>query len=190
MLTLKWNAPSNAFTSVSANGIGMEPPTLLTTMSSRPNSSTAVSTRPATASRSERSAGTTTARAATLLHLRGDVVELVGGAGGDHDVGAGLGQGERRGGPDAAPGGGDDGDTVVETEAVEQHAGTLPGRYVARMTVPVVDDQPTPEQLDALYSALSNWGRWGADDELGALELPHSRAPGARRARWCAPASP
>ena len=45
VLTLKWNAPSNVFTSVSVNGIGMEPPTLLTTTSSRPNSATAVSTR-------------------------------------------------------------------------------------------------------------------------------------------------
>jgi kynurenine formamidase len=46
------------------------------------------------------------------------------------------------------------------------------------MTVPVIDDQPTPEQLDALYTALSNWGRWGADDELGALNFltPERRA--------------
>ena len=57
-----------------------------------------------------------------------------------HDVGAGLGERERGRGADAAPGGGDDGDTVVETEAIDQHAGTLPGRYVARMTVPIVDD--------------------------------------------------
>ncbi len=46
------------------------------------------------------------------------------------------------------------------------------------MNAPPVDDQPTPEQLDALYSALSNWGRWGADDELGALNFltPERRA--------------
>ena len=46
------------------------------------------------------------------------------------------------------------------------------------MTVPTVDDVPTPEQLDALYGALSNWGRWGADDELGALNFltPERRA--------------
>ena len=113
---------------------------------------------------------------APLLHLRGDVVELVGGAGGDDDVGTGLGQSEGRRGADAAPGGGDDGDAVVETEAVEQHAGTLPGRYVARMTVPTVDDQPTPAQLDALYDSLRNWGRWGADDELGTLNFLTARA--------------
>ena len=60
--------------------------------------------------------------------------------------------------------------------------GTLPGRYVARMTAPSVDDQPTPEQLDALYRELSNWGRWGADDELGALNFltPNGAPPPAR----------
>ena len=47
---------------VSRKGRGMAPPTLLTTMSSRPNALTAASARPAAASRSLRSAGTTTAR--------------------------------------------------------------------------------------------------------------------------------
>ena len=28
---------------------------------------------------------------------------------------------------------------------------------------------PTTEELDALFDALSNWGRWGPDDELGTL---------------------
>jgi kynurenine formamidase len=28
---------------------------------------------------------------------------------------------------------------------------------------------PTAVDLDALYEQVSNWGRWGADDELGAL---------------------
>ncbi len=36
---------------------------------------------------------------------------------------------------------------------------------------PTVDDVPSPEQLEALYAALSNWGRWGASDELGALNF-------------------
>jgi kynurenine formamidase len=46
------------------------------------------------------------------------------------------------------------------------------------MTVPTVDDTPTPDQLDALYDALRNWERWGADDELGALNFltPERRA--------------
>ena len=116
--------------------------------------------------------------ASQLADLRRHLFELRHGAGGDHDVGAGLGERQRGGGADAPPGGGDDGDAVVETEAVDQHAGTLPGRYVARMTAPTVDDHPTTDQLDALYDALRNWGRWGDDDELGALNFltPERRA--------------
>jgi kynurenine formamidase len=30
---------------------------------------------------------------------------------------------------------------------------------------------PTPERLEELYEQCSNWGRWGDDDELGALNL-------------------
>lgn len=30
---------------------------------------------------------------------------------------------------------------------------------------------PTPEQIEAIYDGVSNWGRWGDDDELGALNL-------------------
>ena len=30
---------------------------------------------------------------------------------------------------------------------------------------------PTPERLEQLYEQCSNWGRWGDDDELGALNL-------------------
>ena len=46
------------------------------------------------------------------------------------------------------------------------------------MTAPTVDDHPTTDQLDALYDALRNWGRWGDDDELGALNFltPERRA--------------
>src|SRR5262249_15695704 len=39
-------------------------------------------------------------------------------------------------------------------------------------------DEPKPEKkkltkddIDAMMTALSNWGRWGAEDELGALNL-------------------
>jgi kynurenine formamidase len=37
---------------------------------------------------------------------------------------------------------------------------------------------PTPERLEELYEQCSNWGRWGDDDELGALNLltPQRRA--------------
>jgi kynurenine formamidase len=30
---------------------------------------------------------------------------------------------------------------------------------------------PTPDELEQIYSAVRNWGRWGDDDELGALNF-------------------
>ena len=47
------------------------------------------------------------------------LAQLLLGAGGDDDVGAGLGQRDRRRGADAAPGAGDDRDLVVDAEPVE-----------------------------------------------------------------------
>ena len=46
------------------------------------------------------------------------------------------------------------------------------------MTVPVVDDQPTPEQLDALYAALQQLGPVGRRRRAGALNFltPERRA--------------
>jgi kynurenine formamidase len=32
-------------------------------------------------------------------------------------------------------------------------------------------DLPTPQELEALFEELSNWGRWGSDDDRGALAL-------------------
>ena len=63
--------------------------------------------------------------AAQGLHLRGDLVQLVLRAGGQDDVGAGLGEREGAGGPDPAAGSGDDRDPVVETKSLEHHGGTL-----------------------------------------------------------------
>jgi len=34
---------------------------------------------------------------------------------------------------------------------------------------PTLGATPSEQQLDALYTELSNWGRWGPDDELGTL---------------------
>ena len=44
---------------------------------------------------------------------------------------------------------------------------------------------PTPERLEQLYEQCSNWGRWGTDDELGALNLltPARRAAAAAMVR-------
>jgi kynurenine formamidase len=43
-------------------------------------------------------------------------------------------------------------------------------------------DVPTTEALDAMYESLKNWGRWGADDQRGALnhltDAHRSRAAG------------
>jgi len=60
--TLNRNAFSRCRGVVARNGRGIAPPTLLTTMSSRPKASTAAGARPAAAAGSLRSAGTTTAR--------------------------------------------------------------------------------------------------------------------------------
>ncbi len=126
---------------------------------------------------SDRSAGTTTARRPSPSTCAATSSSCRLGASRDHDVGPRFGEGEGGSGADAPPGGGDDGDAVVETEAVDQHAGTLPGRYVARMTASR-RRRPAHARFSSTRSttALSNWGRWGTDDELGAAQLPHARA--------------
>ena len=63
--------------------------------------------------------------AAEGLDLRGDGVELLLGARGQQHVGAGLGECEGGGGADAAPGAGDDGHLVVESEAILDHPGSM-----------------------------------------------------------------
>ena len=52
-------------------------------------------------------------------HLLGDDVELLLGAGRQHEVGAGLGERQRGGGADAPSGAGDDGDLSVDAKAFE-----------------------------------------------------------------------
>ena len=66
------------------------------------------------------------------LDLLRHLAELVLGAGGQHDVGAGLGQRHRGGGPDAASAGGDDGDLVGDEELVEDHPANVAGAPSAR----------------------------------------------------------
>ena len=56
-----------------------------------------------------------------LLDLLGHHAQLRLGAGGQHDVRTGLGQGDGGGGTDAAAAGGDDGDVVGDEEAIEDH---------------------------------------------------------------------
>ena len=47
-------------------------------------------------------------------------------------------------------------------------------------------DVPTTEALDAMYESLKNWGRWGADDQRGALNhlTHHPNEAGYRYKRW------
>ena len=54
--------------------------------------------------------------------LSGDLVELLGGAGGDGDVGTGFGERERGGRAYAAARSGDDGGAAVEPKGVQDHA--------------------------------------------------------------------
>ena len=112
---------------MSRNALGIVPPTLLTTVSSRPKASYAASARPATASRSLQVGGYDVRPAAGGAHPLGDQLELDLGARGHHDVGPGLGERDRGGRADAAPGPGDDGDVVGEGEPVEDaHDETSP----------------------------------------------------------------
>ena len=62
------------------------------------------------------------------LHLRRHLAQLVLGPGGQHDVGARLGQRHGGGGADAAPAGGDDGDLVGDEESIEDHPRNVVGR--------------------------------------------------------------
>jgi kynurenine formamidase len=43
--------------------------------------------------------------------------------------------------------------------------------YVPGTAVSAQDDEVTREQYDRWMTELSNWGRWGEDDQLGALNL-------------------
>ena len=82
------------------------------------------------------------------LDLCGHLAQLLLGAGGQHDVCAGLGQGDGGGGTDAAPAGGDDGDVVGDEETVEDHPGECSGpagvtfRPVRRLPLPLRSAAP------------------------------------------------
>ncbi len=108
--------------SVSRNAFGMVPPTLLTTMSSRPNSSYAACAKAADPVE-VREVGLDHERPPTggLDPLR-DLCELRGVPRGDDHVGARLGERHRRAGADASAGAGDDGNLAVDLEPVQNHA--------------------------------------------------------------------
>ena len=126
--TLKRKASSRNRGDVSSSGLGMVPPMLLTTMSSRPSSLKAVSASEAMRSKSVRSPGTTMARRPVASTCFATAAQLVLGAGGQDDVGTRFGQGDSCGGADAAPAGGDDGDLVGDEESIEDHPANVAGR--------------------------------------------------------------
>ena len=83
-------------------------------------------------SKSVRSPGTTMARRPVASTSFATSRKLLLGASGQHDVGAGFGQGNRGAGADTAPAGGDDGDLVRHEELVEDHPGECSGRTGGR----------------------------------------------------------
>ena len=131
---------------------------LLTMMSRRPNSLKAVWASEAMRSKSVRSPGTTSGPAPGRLDLLGDGAQLVLGAGGQHDVGPGLGQRHSGGGADAAPAGGDDGDLVGNEESIEDHPANVVGRARARQAAQagrVLSRRPESRLLSAVDVPIS-----------------------------------
>ena len=61
----------------------------------------------------------------------------------------------------------------VRRQSVDMVIGAMTAPHARRLTgwPPWASDYevPTTEELDAMYESLKNWGRWGADDQRGAL---------------------
>ena len=93
-------------------------PALLTSTSTRPNSSIAASTRAWHASGEATSVATLEGPAAGGLHERGGVAEPLDPTRAERDVGPGLGEPLREGDAEPRGGAGDDGDLAVEGEQV------------------------------------------------------------------------
>ena len=119
LVTLKWNARSRKPSLVSMNGRGMVPPALLTRMSSRPCSAMVALDEGAegvgVGDVSRQGEGSPS----PSPHLLGHLLEVRLGAGRQHDMRTGLGQSDGDAPPDAEPRPGDDGDAVVDAEAIE-----------------------------------------------------------------------
>ena len=127
-MTLKRSAASNARSLVSSTGRGSQPPALLTRMSSRPNSVGRPRDECLQALRDRHVGGYGEAAATGRADRGGGRVDVGRGPSRAHDVGAGFSEGDRGRGADAASRTGDDRDTIVETESIEDHRRNLPGR--------------------------------------------------------------
>ncbi len=112
---------------------------------------------------------------ARLLDLLGHAAQLGFGAGGQHDVRTGLGQGDGGGGTDAAPAGGDDGDVVGDEEAIEDHPRNIvvrpdpgsrrqvrPGLRRRRPAPGRACTGPSPSKVVSMSTALSTALGWKA----------------------------
>ena len=119
--TLKLNARLMNPVEVSSSGRGVVPPTLLTTMSSRPNTSLRHRRQRGDRVEVAQVRRHDVGAAAQCLDLWRDGSELLFGACRQHDVGARLGKGERRGGPDPPSSTRHDCDLPVHPEALRRH---------------------------------------------------------------------
>ena len=129
--TLNVNASRRSFVEVFSSALGMVPPTLLTTMSSLPNASTAAPASLAVSSGWARSATTMCARrpAARICSATSSSCGLR--AGRDHHVRTGFRECERHRRAEPAARAGDYGDLIVEPESVENHVclSSVAGRH-------------------------------------------------------------
>ena len=48
-------------------------------------------------------------------------------------------------------------------------AGTLPSLALREDRMSSPENPPTQSEVLGYFDSLSNWGRWGPDDQLGAL---------------------
>ena len=123
VITLKVNASRKSLVDVFSSGPGMVPPTLLTTMSSLPNSSTAAAARPAVASG--------WARSPTTMCARRPVARICAATASSSDwvreamttSAPTSAKCHRDGGTEAAARAGDHSHLVVEPEFIEDHRG-------------------------------------------------------------------
>ena len=128
--TLKVKASRRSLVDVVSRAFGMVPPTLLTTMSSLPNASTASAGERGGVLGMGEVGDDDVGAAAGAADLLGDLLELRLGAGRDHHVRTGFGECQRHRGAEAAAGTGHHGDLVVEPESVQDHV--FPISFTAR----------------------------------------------------------
>src|SRR5215471_15578310 len=61
--------------------------------------------------------------------------------------------------------------TVSQSLLVLLGAALATGPLLSQIAKPAASHEVTPAQYEEWKKELSNWGRWGKDDEIGALHL-------------------